>query len=61
MSVNKAMLPELDSLEKEVKTDGIDKVVSHYINADVLIGPSDSIEYIKKLIKDFKIVKDGVV
>lgn len=47
MSFNKVYVPTLEVLKEQIKNDP--NVAQHYLKADMLMGPSDSITYLHQI------------
>jgi|TARA_R110001606_G_scaffold108362_1_gene233449 hypothetical protein len=53
MSINKRYVPELHKLKKILIEQGSDSFARTYIKPDILIGPSDSLEFIDLFAKEY--------
>lgn len=54
MGVNKKFLQELKKLKEEYSEKGRDEFIKKYQKADVFIGPSESINFLEKVLKSKK-------
>lgn len=52
MGFNKKILPDLETLKEWFDRDG-ESLIRSVINTDALMGPSESIEWIKEKIKEY--------
>lgn len=61
MSINKIFVPEKEALKEFLKQSGSERFYLKYIkNADVLIGNSNSINYINKFKNKYRNESDSV-
>lgn len=55
MGFNKLLLPELKQLKEQLLREGNEAFIQHWVRryskSDVIIGPVDSMEFIKQLIE----------
>lgn len=54
MGFNKRILPEKSYLQNMVYDFGIKIVVEMYSNADMLMGPTDSMVYYETIVKEYE-------
>lgn len=55
MGFNKCYVQDLDKVKEQYEVLGFEKFVKFYIKKDGFIGPSDSLNYVREKLKEYKL------